>query len=415
MPRLSFRSLRCAARLSALLLCLGTAAGAAPSTASLIAGARLAVAAEDYAAARATALEAWRVAESGEARFAAARLVALSEAALGHDFRARLWLRRAVRFAPSPGAEDSVAADYRYLLARDPLSVNAGLSVTPSDNLNNGTSRESFDLGPFVAEFVGDALPLSGLELVARADLSWRIAQTRRLASFLTFGAEARAYRLSEEAQETAPDAEGGDYASQQLTFGLAHNRAAGEGGLWHAAARAGWLRYAGEPYAGFAEVELGRDWRLGPADGLDLSVTARREGYDVDLEPERSLEVALHWSHALPNEGSIRLGGTLERQESKGTEQAYDGRALSADWRFGEGPAALHLDLERRDYDDARFGGPPREDLRRSLALDLPVPGADFYGFAPVLILERAWTDSTSARHDTEVTRLGLDIRSSF
>lgn len=169
----------------------------------------------------------WNARTSSQ-RFAAARLIALAHSRLGQDTRAQGWLRLARQDAPNDETRAEVARDFRFLRARNPLAVNLRFSVTPTTNVNNGSSVDEdeaitlFGLNGFLLD--GEARALSGWEVSGSTNLQYRVRNDETSATFLTASLAARTYVLTENAQEQAgDDVSGNDFSDANLSFGVTH------------------------------------------------------------------------------------------------------------------------------------------------------------------------------------------------
>lgn len=169
----------------------------------LVLRARAALAMGDVVTAKALAKRAFRITNDGALKFSTARLAAIAHAEAGEDSRAQLWLRRARQFAPDPARAEQVAQEFQLLANRNPWTTNLQFSVTPSSNVNGGSSEDTL-FSPGIAQLFGngitnlsvDARDLAGLEIVGGFQSSYRLSAQQTSATFLNFGANFRAVAL---------------------------------------------------------------------------------------------------------------------------------------------------------------------------------------------------------------------------
>ena len=149
---------------------------------------------------------AYDAAKDDGTRYIAARLAARAHAEQRQDTRAQIWLRRARQYAPDARSAEDVAEDYRFLRDRNPWSTQLRFGVSPTNNVNNGSSSETVLLfSPFgVARGTlnAEARALSGLAINAGATTSYRLAESRTAITFLDATADAVTYVLSETAED---------------------------------------------------------------------------------------------------------------------------------------------------------------------------------------------------------------------
>ncbi|KAA9009856.1 porin family protein [Histidinibacterium aquaticum] len=384
---------------------------------ALILRAETAVASGDFETARLSALSAWEQAEVDAARYASARLVALAETERGRYTPAQFWLRRARQYAPTVEAEEQVAEDYDVVRRLNPFSFSLDFTIAPSDNINNGSSNDTIVLPglPFVFLLSGESQPLAGTEFTLGGGARYRIRQTQRTLTYLQAQGYVRTYRLSDEAKEIAPGAEGSDYAEQQIAVGIGHAwLPEGQRNPWRFSLMQGRFWYGGEPWSDFTRATVDRRVTLDEDDRLDFSLTAERLiGHETPDSDTYGLRAG--WTHAFEDRGALTLYLKAREVTSEGFDRAYEARGGGIGWQFeGSGIEVLY-DYEAREYERSAFTFGTREDDRHNLRLSVPVPGVEFYGFQPVVTAERSRTESNISRYETDTTGAGVSFRSAF
>lgn len=403
---------------------------------ALLLRAESAIMLQDYTTAVDRASEAFFAAEGDEATYSAARLVALAHAQQGNDTRAQIWLRLARQYAPNAEAAQGVAEDYQFLRNRNPWSTTFRFGITPSSNVNNGSASKTtqptellqqlnvfFGRDPNApAELSGDAQALSGLEISGGFNAAYRLNSTNTSGTFLTAAADARTYRLSEDAREKAPDADGGDYSDASLTFGLTHRFIGRPGDLPSSVSfQINQTWYAGDPYARSATLAGSHAWAVTPQDRLNLSVSLQRTIGLQDQDPINSYSVTGSWTHAFAWGDTAQLSLGLRENDSDTLDSDYTSLRVSGDYALAEPIFGVNmgfgLEYEERFFDDSRFdvGINERTDRTTTARLRAVLSQVEYFGFQPVVTFEATRQESNIDLFDREYTRLGFDLQSSF
>ena len=228
----------------------------------------------------------WK-ADSNIARYRAARLTALAHARQENHNRAQLWLRVARQFAPNEATAAQVARDYGSVRQRNPMSVNLRFGVTPSSNINSGTSSSETNLfgltdvdgNQLLFGLDDEAQALSGWAFSGSANVRYRLRTDKTSATFFNFGFNGETYRLSESARETAEELDaddpikGSDFSNASLTFGLSHRFViAPDAGITEAGVSLTRTWRAGERSRDYMTTSLSHTWSFGEGDSFRLS-----------------------------------------------------------------------------------------------------------------------------------------------
>lgn len=383
-----------------------------------------ALTANDFAGAIQFGRQAYWNARSGTQRFAAARLIALAHSRLGQDTRAQGWLRLARQDAPNDEARAEVARDFRFLRARNPLAVNLRFGVTPTTNVNNGSSVDEdeaitlFGLTGFTLD--GEARALSGWEVSGSANLQYRIRNDETSATFLTASLAARTYVLSESAQEQAGnDVSGSDFSDANLSLGVTHRFVLSEGMRPTTASLSfGQSWYGGEPTARLRTVSASQPWEISPQDTFILSGFAQDQESLTGGDPIKTYSVQGTWARDLEDLGNVSVSLALRDSQSDNVNADYDGIRYGVNYSFPEPIAGFQLGLsysyEERDFEVTNFS--PRDvDIIRTASVRAVMTDIEVLGFQPVINIERTIQDSDAGLFDREYTNFGFDITSSF
>lgn len=364
---------------------------------------------------------AWSLADTDLERHAAALVRAQALSSSDRRTAAQLWLRRAVQYAPDPAARARAIRDFRYVRARNPLSVDLRFGLAPRSNINNGSVHSSarlFDL-PFEFQLSGAAQALSGFETSAGASLRYRISEAPTHATDLRFSLDSRNYTHSKEARALAPAARGSDYGQINLTAGFLHRWSDPTGRReWLVGADIGRLWYGGAPYADVARLTGGLNLALPNSQRLSIALTEERNRGPLAPSSDVS-RVALGWSAPLPSGPMLSLSATFADSTSATSSADYRDLSLGLDIAprrpFFGAEATFSLDLRGRDYPANPFAAGPRNDREVAASLSLALPKAEYLGFKPVLTLSARKNRSNVAIYETRDIGLSLGFRSAF
>lgn len=369
---------------------------------------------------------AWQTALSDAQRFSAAFTMADLLAADEAYTRSQLWIRRAIQIAPDDRRERLAIGAFRRVRQANPLAVELGFGVAPSNNVNSGNSNEAITfayLGGILGEIEwivpADQRPLSGVELSAQANLRYRIAEAEGYRTSVEFGGFGRTYVMSQAARDSAPEVTGASLSFAQMSIGVLHQ----------------WTPLStGQPFS--ASLTYSHDWAGGEALRQDLNLTFGAQqffGDDTRLSVLTSLRYtdrfgsddvttyALRalWTRQFDNDQSIGLTGQLAVATSDGTDLAYQAATLGVSYDFGDIGGGLDLKSswteQYRVYETSVFDPAGRDDKITTLRVDLGLQNVEFYGFEPVINVTGRRTDSSVPRFDTEGVQIGFDLRSSF
>ncbi|MHA6326774.1 tetratricopeptide repeat protein [Roseivivax sp. CAU 1753] len=389
--------------------------------------AKLAEAKGDPKAARQAAGRMFRLADAPDARFAASSIAARAALAEDHYTTSQFWLRRAYQSAPDDRAEAVVARDYARVRAANPFRFSLKASVTPSSNVNDGSSDEYNTIAgqDAVGILSGSAQALDGVETRAELDLSYRIAQGDLWRTTALYQHTERRVALSEDARDQAPDLSNEDFAQTTLEAGLRHEAILPGGRV---GGRLNWTGgrtwYGGEELHDFQVQEVEGWLRL--TERLRLSTLFAREIRMPTVDPddlERYDTVLLGLSFALPGGGKI--GGTVTAQTSDPSSDFQDGTAHSVSVTYAHGRPVLgmglsgYVSLREEEYPDYIVGvldvPGGRQDQAWTAGLSMAFTTFDYAGFIPEVSITAQTRDSNVSRFDTEELSVSFGIKSAF
>lgn len=374
---------------------------------------------------------AFRLADSKVQKFQAAMISADIADREGRRGALKFWLRQAADQAPNEAYRGSALKILQEERAKSPLSWRLSLSLSPSTNVNNGSSSPFsvidglFPIGVISAE--GRAL--SGWEGSARVWLSYRLRETESARTEAT--AQLSVYRvaLSDASRRKAPGLDAGDLADDVLKLGLRQTWMTADG-----RERRVLTLNLGRGFAGtgttrdLIELSLGGTRMLAGEDVLSWGLEL------VHTDPEqarrsttRRSTLTLGYSWALA--GGDRLVADLTLADT--AAGAGSDRVLreqhSATFRMSwlkkqpVGPFSLSLSagIYRADYPEFALGfitvPGGRQDRSVFADLTLGLDEMSWAGFRPTITLRGLKTRSNVSIYSTDDLSMGLGIQAEF
>ncbi len=364
----------------------------------------------------------WRLAQSDEIRFGAALAMAQALSSDGKRTRAQLWLRRAAELAPDDRMRALVERDFRYVRRRNPWSTELSFDIAPSSNVNNG-SRESsvqlFDL-PLEFELSGASKALSGTEIAMGIATSYRLIDRPNRTDRLQFQASHRTYLLSDDAQETAPDAEGSDFAFSYAALTYAtRGITEGLGAPYALDATLGTSWYGGAPLMRFFRLGGAQHVILGDRTAARLSVSREWQAGETGRADAQVWSIGADLTHAL--ESGAQLGLGLRHLASASDDSGLDYHRSSVSFEYRPAEPVLGVDLafglglSRRMQDASIYSSEGRDDSELRASVTATFRQIDYYGFVPTATLSAKRVDSNIGLYDSEEIGIELGIRSAF
>ncbi|WP_157772694.1 surface lipoprotein assembly modifier [Pseudoponticoccus marisrubri] len=364
---------------------------------------------------------AWQQAGTGRDRFFTAMVLAQAQASGGNKAVAQYWLRRAAQIAPDDRLRAVAVRDFRHVRRITPWRLSVDLTFQPSDNINGAPKTNTFTFAglPFVNP---TAVPVSGLRYGADVDYVYRVGLDKSSRLNLGVGLEVERVRLSSSAKRKLPGLRASDFREDALSLSLGYERRGGEG-RWLGAAELSVTRrwVAGELLSDALRLQLSHDRVLAPRWEMGARLAGERDHrHDLAARSSTSTELGFDLTHRFDH-GALRL-------DLMGAETRSDSRSIARDTRRVALAYALARPVkgmlprvvasyEEVDFDlaPASFWTEPRRDREYGLALDVLLPGLDYYGFAPEIGV--SWSDRRSnySLYETEGTDLRLGLRSVF
>ncbi|MFC2966766.1 surface lipoprotein assembly modifier [Acidimangrovimonas pyrenivorans] len=382
-----------------------------------------------YDEARAAARKAWRYAETAPERYAAARVRAQALSSAGNRTLAQLWLRRAVENAPDERARALAVRDYRYVRSRNPWALHFSLSLSPSSNVNNGSSSSTslaelpwLPYGPVTIELGTDAQALSGYVGQLGFAAVYRLPPSERVRTEFHFSGSYRHNWLSARAKAAAPMAKGSDYDFGAFEIGIRQEfrRSVKSLSIYHWTGTLGRNWYGGAVLSDYARLGLGAEHPLAPQLKALWDVSyEHQDRYDMTSRSADVMtgEIGLDWG--LANRDRMRL--SFGARDTRAAEAEIDNRAVFADLTWSKAKPVrgialgLQLSAERRRYGPYSWAPNGRRDVTLSAGLTMVFTRVSYMGFSPSLDVSYSRTASNVGLYRSSQAGLLLGFRSQF
>lgn len=376
----------------------------------------------DTQTAKSAARDAWKAADTDRTRYAAALANAQALSSAGARTRAQWWLRRAIQLAPSADLKAKAARDFRYVRGQNPWSTQLSFSVSPSSNVNGGSSSETVSIYDLPFDFVlqGTSRALSGIEYSFGFSTRYDLKKSAKSRTSLSFAASHKTYTLSEEAKDIAPDAKGSDYALTELSAGISQdwispsgryalNGQLGVDKVW----------FAGDPLS--QSVTLTGGARYAFTQNLSARLSAAHEWQDGlgGRDDADVLRGTISTTYRLPTGDGIMLSIGQTTSASSAPYLDYD--ETSASLSFGLAKPIwgtrlqLGLDGRHRHFDATTVSFGDRDDFTYGAQATVTLERFDYYGFVPTVTLRAEETDSNLAIYDKDSVDIRIGLKSRF
>lgn len=369
-------------------------------------------------------LMSWTAAQNERQRFAAARLVARAAYEVEAHTYAKLWLRRAVQNAPDAASRDATIRDFQTVRAASPLTLDLGLSLSPSDNVNQGVDDPILEVDGLPTAFVFDpgTMALPGLEATFLLGARYRLSAGPGGQTDAILRLRHRAVILSESARRLAPDLRAADLATWEIDAGVQRSTLLSEKAMLRTRLSFGQDWLGGAAYASTIRAEADVTRVLSAQSRLRLGLGLENQNRHDGAKGATALTLDGGFERILAS--GDRLALRLELGETRSGDANQENTRLSGEIRYLKAePVAgarlsASLGLGLRDYPvffNGIFSDSGREETSLSASVDLALPAFGAFGFEPVVTLKGSRTLSNVSRYDTRALGIGLSVRSSF
>ena len=375
--------------------------------------------------ARKAAALAYRRAENPKQRLQAARIAAEQALVEEKPSLTQIWLRRAALHTTTDEQTDALARAYSRVRSINPWSLHLGLSIRPSDNVNNG-SNSAFNVIEGISS-VGVIDPasqaLSGTIGTFDATLGYRLRGDARSRTTLRTRLQQREVQLSNEAKRLAPNASGNDFGWTYADVEIEHAFAVGERKGDHAkfALTQGALWTNDGKEYDFTRLSAERVWMPNSLNRFRLSGQASQFLREDSANDSTTFSMTGGYDHKRANGDTAGLALTLRKAESDNANSRAEAASLKLSYSFGKkwGPAeaSASLTYTHSDYDDFTVLNqtPGREDQSLNANLSLFFSDYDYAGFAPKVTLRASRRSSNISLFETREVSVIFGVQSKF
>ncbi len=395
--------------------------------------------------ARRAAASAYRYAPSMIRKYEAARVAALAASNEDRLTLAQWWLRRALTQSPSPEATAQTRQDAVLVGRRNPWQTSLEFSLAPSDNVNGGTSRETYQINGEGVEFAGLEFQYNS-PLLGQALSGWRgnfglstryiLSQTPTERHSLTASFITQQIRLSDDSKDLLAGADinvsSNYFDYSRLTLGYSHDTLNDLGLMRFDVGAFGVWQGGPQTSEGIrASASLSRQIHEGGLVTASMSSERRWTLGGDYLDHRRSVD--LRYQLTAGDAGTFGATFAYSELHSGTATSENDTWLLSASYAPSNriGPAQLYgqIGYSWSDYDVYRdfinvegFATPiladvpgGRQDERVFGRIIAAFPDVSYAGFFPVVTMNAGRTTSNVSRFDREDFAVDLSFRSSF
>ena len=377
---------------------------------------------DDRRGASKAAGRAFRHAQNDDQRHQAAHLAARLSFSEDRMTASQFWLRRAVHNAPDATTRAATIRDFKAVRYTNPVKLNLRFSITPSDNVNNG-SNSPYNLiegSPLVGVLSPSAQAISGVVGTLDIQGAYRVSRSQTAETSLT----GRVYTRQVKFNNPVPGISGSDISSVSLRFGVSHRIAgAVENSLWQFDVTGGRTWYGGDGLYDSAKLGVARKQALGEAVTLTVGGAAEQQ-FDLTAPTSDSTVWQGYTSLGYELPGGSKIGGALHYREvlNDGVNKASTQWTGTVSYDLGQqiGPAEIGMSLGYSVLDYDRYtvlipvaGG--REDKSTFGGVTATFNEWSYLGFVPTVSLRAETSRSNISRFNVDETSLSLGFASEF
>ena len=383
--------------------------------------------------ARAAARLSYKHAKSPEQSYASARTAGRIAFQQKRFNASQLWLRRAAVHAPNEAKSQQLAREYAQFRSVNPLNFKFNLSISPSDNVNNGSDATLFTIndeppGGNIPLNIGESSKaLSGVVSTANLSVSYRLKRTRTTQTFAIARLYTRQVALSKAARAAAKTVTNDQLASTYAEFGLRHSFVLNQKGTLmtlHGSTGKAWS--AGSARYTFGKLQVNPTFKLSKSTTLSLtgSVEQRWSTFSA-INDQTVTQMRATLSHKLAKGDRISFGVNLLDMGSDARNGAYQSGNLTLNYSFAKqiGPMKLSTGVTFGHTDYSVYnvfsttnpipGG--RQDLSLYGDVTMMFVDYDLAGFAPTVRLRAGRKSSNVSRFETREMSVSIGIQSKF
>ena len=333
---------------------------------------------------------------------------------------AQIWLRAALQAAPTEKAREQVESLYREVVELNDLRLRFSLSLSPSNNVNNGSQDDVVLIGGLPFRVDDRDLQLSGYRASSAVSLSYKISESSVQRTEVIGEAFYHKIWLDQASESRFPNLEASSFDSAGLSVGIRQLRLIWpQLGVSDFAALMGVNWYGGEVLSNWALLAFSQQIKINERNQFQISLSVREnKREDGSINNSSTIGGSLTWGHVLGNGNSMAV--TLFAEDVSAQAATIDSLALgvAASWRFAKvGPLKPSISIrgEIRDYRKWQAIIPERIDETVAVTVAAELPDIEYFGFSPEVRVEARQTTSDVSIYDRREIALGFRLVSQF
>ncbi|MFN3662604.1 hypothetical protein [Yoonia sp.] len=381
----------------------------------------------DARAGRIAGARAFALSQTDAQRYEAARLTALAATNEQRFTLATFWLRRALIAAPGDADRAQTLADARLVKQMNPWAFDVSATLTPSSNVNGGTSDANVpDFGGWTGTFSEAALPQAGWRASLGLGVSYRLRESP--ASRTQIGGQYQLGRVWITDEVSIPDRA---FDTDVAQLNLRHDHALTTGSI------SGHLAYARVTYRKlnndetatearyYDSLRFGLDRRIPVGSDTEVTLSLGRDLADYEettIGQVRRNTASAALAYRLSSGDVVRASIGIADSRSANPGYQSEEWTLQGSYAWAEqiGPMSLNVGagITWADYPDYRLfvsGDGGRRDTSHFYSVNIGFPQVTYAGFTPELSVTAQHTDSNVSRFTRDAVSAGLTIRSEF
>ncbi|SFR35233.1 Protein of unknown function [Yoonia tamlensis] len=381
----------------------------------------------DFEEGRRAGARAWRLSQTDDQKYEAARLTALA-AANGERFTlSTIWLRRALTVAPDETEYARTIADARAIAQRNPWSTALSFSIAPSNNVNGGADDATLTApGNPDGTLSEDALAMAGMRATLGFQTQYRLHADAKSRSLIGLQYSGARVRLRDDAP--LPDAA---FATDTAIISLTHERAVPLGtiSLNVAAGRSNYAQtQSGEQELDYQSYDMQRlgvsyHWPVGTVAQIGIGAQSEQLQYQSTAIGELT-RASFNASFTQRRANGDRWHAAIKYLQSDAQAVNYLYETLtvqgSYQWHNQIGPVTLAVGagVTWADYPAYRLllpvtGG--RQDTTLFYNVNMGFADLSYAGFTPGVVINHSFADSNVSRFTRETVSVGFTLTSQF
>ncbi len=365
--------------------------------------------------------QAFKYATTAENKVEAARVAAAAKFQLRRYTQAEWWIRRGLNHTESADQVAQLQQEFRAIRAQNPLTVRAGFSVAPSNNINGGTEDATFALGNFQFVFNPTSRSLSGVEYSADLDVRYRLAQSPNAMTEVGVYAYGRTYSLSSSSKAAAPGVSGADFALGLVEVSLSHQRLLfpklGPSGI---TLHQGQVWSGGDPVWRYQKLSLSQGIAINSNASAAVFASVEEQTGLRPSQPDARVTFAQgSYANRLGNGDVVRLAVNRRFHNSERATNTFTDHRVTVGYELARPVFGTELSFSatvgRKKYDEFSISLDGRRDRYVSLGATAVLNQVSYYGFSPSWTVSATRTKSNVSRFSTREVTGRVGIQSNF